>query len=405
MTFFSTHTETAEATPCEAVTKARGQVYSGIGGQAVLEGMMMRNGKRYSVGVRKPDGSIEVMEDTYISMTDRFAICKAPFIRGIFSFIDSMVLGTKCLNYSATFIEDDPEDAEQEPTKFEKWLDDTFGEKLEPVLSGIVMVFSFVVAIGLFVVFPAFIASFLKPMLPSEALLGLIEGIIRVGLFVIYIKLVSRMPDIRRTFQYHGAEHKCINCVEHGLPLTVENVAASSKEHKRCGTSFIVYVMLISIMLFMVIRFDNIMLKLASRLVLIPVIAGISYEVLRIVGTHDNALTRILFIPGMWMQGLTTFEPDNSEIEVAIAAVEKVFDWREFEKKTFGLEFPENKAADSANDTLEPEISEDNAENAVNSDDNVTSAREIKADEPDNVNANADDLMISEPLPATGTEN
>lgn len=331
-----------EMTPCEAMAQAQGQVYSGIGGQAVLEGMMMRNGQKYSVGVRKPDGTIEVMEDTYISMTDKYPICKAPFIRGIFSFVDSMVLGTKCLNYSASFIEDDPEDADREPGKFEKWLDDTFGEKLEPVISGVVMVFSFALAMVLFVLFPAFVASFLKPMLPHESLLGLIEGIIRVAIFVIYIKLISRTPDIARTFQYHGAEHKCINCVEHGLPLTVRNVAASSKEHKRCGTSFIVYVMLISILLFMVIRFDNIWLKLASRLVLIPVIAGISYEVLRIVGTQDNAITRILFIPGMWMQGLTTSEPDDQEIEVAIAAVEKVFDWRKFEHDTFGIDFPED---------------------------------------------------------------
>ena len=330
---------------CSVSEKCRGQVYSGIGGQAVLEGMMMRNGSKYSVGVRKPDGTIEVMEDTYISMTDKYPICKAPFIRGIFSFVDSMVLGTKCLNYSASFIEDDPEDADKEPGKLEKWLDDTFGEKLEPVITGIVMFFSFAFAMALFVLLPAWVASFLKPFLPHESLLGFIEGIIRVTLFVIYIKIVSRTPDIARTFQYHGAEHKCINCVEHGLPLTVRNVAASSKEHKRCGTSFIVYVMLISILLFMVIRFDDIWLKLASRLVLIPVIAGISYEVLRIVGMYDNALTRLLFIPGMWMQGLTTKEPDDSEIEVAIAAVEKVFDWRKFEKDTFGIDFQENESA------------------------------------------------------------
>lgn len=329
--------------PCNKEGKCQGQVYSGIGGQAVLEGMMMRNGAKYSVGVRKPDGTIEVMEDTYISLTDKYPVLKAPFIRGMFSFVDSMILGTKCLNYSASFIEDDPEDAGKEPGKFEKWLDDTFGDRVEPVLSGIIMVFSFALAMGLFVLLPAWVASFLKPMLPHEALLGFIEGIIRVTLFVIYIKLISRTPDIARTFQYHGAEHKCINCVEHGLPLTIRNVAASSKEHKRCGTSFIVYVMLISILLFMVIRFDNIWLKLLSRLVLIPVIAGISYEVLRIVGMYDNALTRLLFIPGMWMQGLTTSEPDDSEIEVAIAAVEKVFDWRKFEEDTFGTVFKDGE--------------------------------------------------------------
>ncbi len=315
------------------------QIYSGIGGQAVIEGMMMRNGKRYSVGVRKPDGSIAVMEDEYISMTDKYPILKAPLIRGVFSFVDSMVLGMRCLTFSASFLEDDPEDAEKEPSKFEAWLDRTFGDKLEPVLETMVMIFSFVIALLMFVIFPTWIAGFLKPMLPHASLLGLIEGLIRVLIFILYIKVISRTPDIARTFQYHGAEHKCINCVEHGLPLTVDNVAASSKEHKRCGTSFIVYVMLISILLFMVIRVDTIWMRLLSRIVLIPVIAGVSFEVLRLVGTHDNALTRILFIPGMWMQGLTTSEPDRAEIEVAIAAVERVFDWRAFEKETFGLDF------------------------------------------------------------------
>lgn len=315
------------------------QMYSGIGGQAVIEGMMMRNGKRYSVGVRKPDGSIAVMEDEYISMTDKYPILKAPLIRGVFSFVDSMVLGMRCLTFSASFLEDDPEDAEKEPSKFEAWLDRTFGDKLEPVLETIVMIFSFVIALLMFVIFPTWIAGFLKPMLPHASLLGLIEGLIRVLIFILYIKVISRTPDIARTFQYHGAEHKCINCVEHGLPLTVDNVAASSKEHKRCGTSFIVYVMLISILLFMVIRVDTIWMRLLSRIVLIPVIAGVSFEVLRLVGTHDNVLTRILFIPGMWMQGLTTSEPDRAEIEVAIAAVERVFDWRAFEKETFGLDF------------------------------------------------------------------
>ena len=299
----SLNSTTNSEIPAENLTPPsapQSQIYSGIGGQAVIEGMMMRNGQRYSVGVRKPDGSIAVMEDTYISMTDKHPFLKAPLIRGVFSFVDSMVLGMRCLTFSASFLEDDPEDAEKEPTKFEAWLDRTFGDKLEPVLETIVMVFSFVVAMLLFVIFPTWIAGFLKPLLPHESLLGLIEGVIRVLLFI-----------IARTFQYHGAEHKCINCVEHGLPLTVDNVAASSKEHKRCGTSFIVYVMLISILLFMVIRVDTIWMRLLSRIILIPVIAGVSFEVLRLVGTHDNALTRLLFIPGMWMQGLTTREPDR----------------------------------------------------------------------------------------------
>lgn len=317
------------------------QVYSGIGGQAVLEGIMMKNKTRYAVSVRKPDGSIDVKEDEYLSLTDKHPILNVPFLRGIFSFADSMVLGMRCLNYSASFYEDDEEEAGKEPSNLEKRMQGLMGEKAESILSGAVMVFSFAVALLLFVVFPAWVMSFLKRFIGSELALSLLEGAFRVALFVLYILLVSRMPDIARTFQYHGAEHKCINCIEHGLPLTVENVAASSKEHKRCGTSFIVYVLMISILFFMVFRFENIWAKLLSRLVLIPGIAGVSYEVLRIVGTKDNALTRLLFVPGMWMQGLTTKEPDEKEIEVAIEAVEKVFDWKEFEEKHFGHAFGE----------------------------------------------------------------
>lgn len=322
-------------TACEKLAAKNGQIYSGIGGQAVIEGIMMKNGEKYAVGVRKPDGSIEVREDGYVSMSDKYSFCKLPFIRGVFSFVDSMILGMKALTYSASFFEDD-EDVE--PSGFEKFLDRVFGEKVEAVLSTVVVALSFVAALGLFVLFPAWLAGLLKQWLPNESVLGFIEGIIRVMIFVVYIKVISRTPDIARTFQYHGAEHKCINCVEHGLPLTVENVAKSSKEHKRCGTSFIVYVMLISILLFMVIRVDGVLLKFVSRIILIPVIAGISYEVLRVVGLHDNAFTNFLFIPGMWMQGLTTSEPDHDQIEVAIAAVEKVFDWKAFEKEKFGIE-------------------------------------------------------------------
>ena len=309
------------------------QIYSGIGGQAVIEGIMMKNGTDYAVGVRKPDGTIAVEKSKYISMTDRYPFLKIPFIRGIFSFADSMILGMRALNLSAEYYGED--DTEEEPGKLEKWFSDKLGEKAESILQGIVMVFSFAAAILLFVLFPAFVAGLFKPWIRREAWIGLIEGIFRVFLFVLYIKLVSRMPDIRRTFEYHGAEHKCINCVEHGLPLTVDNVLSSSKEHKRCGTSFIVYVMLISILLFMVIRTDTIWLRFLSRIILIPVIAGISYEVLRIVGMHDNLLTHILFIPGMWMQGLTTKEPDREEAEGAIRALEAVFDWRQFLEKNF----------------------------------------------------------------------
>ena len=315
------------------------QVYSGIGGQAVIEGIMMKNKEDYSVAVRKPDGSIDVIQGEYLSLTDRYPFFRLPFLRGILSFYDSMALGMKCLSHSASFYEDDEG---SEPGKLEQFLDKLFGEKVEQVLSALVMVFSFAMALFIFVALPTILLSFVKKFLPIESALAFLEGLLRILIFVLYIKLISRAKDIRRTFEYHGAEHKCINCVEHGLDLTVDNVMASSKEHKRCGTSFIVYVMMISIFLFMFLHFDSLYLKILSRLLLIPVIAGISYEVLRLVGMVDNPLTRLLFIPGMWMQGLTTKEPERDEVEVAIAAVERVFDWRAFQKKAF----PEKAASE-----------------------------------------------------------
>lgn len=247
-----------------------------------------------------------------------------------------MILGMKTLTYSASFFEDDEE---EEPGRFEKFLDRVFGEKLESVIMSIVMVLSFILAIGIFMILPLVIANFFKSFITSEHVMAVLEGVIRIAIFIAYIKLVSRMEDIRRTFMYHGAEHKCINCVEHGHPLTVENVRASSKEHKRCGTSFILIVMIISILFFMVIRIDNIGLRMLSRIILIPVIAGVSYEILQLAGRSNSKFMDLVSRPGMWMQGLTTTEPDDSMIEVAIAATEAVFDWKEYLKENF----PETK--------------------------------------------------------------
>lgn len=311
----------------------KGQMYSGIGGQAVIEGIMMKNRENYAVAVRRPDGEIELKREKHVSLPDRYPLLKLPFIRGVFSFADSMVLGMSCLSFSASFFEDDEGST---PSRLELWLDRVFGERLEAVISTAVIIVSFLLAMLIFVLLPTFLIGLLKRLVHSEALLALMEGMLRVLIFIIYIKLISRTPDIRRTFQYHGAEHKCINCIEHGLPLTVENVMSSSKEHKRCGTSFIVYVMMISILLFMLLSFDTLWLKLLSRLLLIPLIAGISYELLRLVGLYDNRITALLFIPGMWMQGLTTTEPDERQVEVAIAATEAVFDWREFLCRNYG---------------------------------------------------------------------
>ena len=306
--------------------------YSGIGGQAVIEGIMMMNRNDYAVAVRRPDGEIEIKKDKYESITTKAKILSLPFIRGVFRFADSMILGMKTLTYSASFFEDDEE---EEPGRFEKFLDRVFGEKLESVIMSIVMVLSFILAIGIFMILPLVIANFFKSFITSEHVMAVLEGVIRIAIFIAYIKLVSRMEDIRRTFMYHGAEHKCINCVEHGHPLTVENVRASSKEHKRCGTSFILIVMIISILFFMVVRPETLWMRIVSRIVLIPAIAGVSYELLRFAGRHDSKLVNILSRPGMWMQGLTTTEPDDSMIEVAIAAVEEVFDWKAYLDENF----------------------------------------------------------------------
>lgn len=312
--------------------------YSGIGGQAVIEGIMMMNKDDYAVAVRKPDGEIEIKKDKYESITKKAKILRLPFVRGVFRFADSMIVGMKTLTYSASFFEDDED---SEPGRFEKFLDRVFGEKLESVIMTAVMILSFVLAIAIFMILPLVIANLFRRFITSENVMAVLEGFIRIGIFIAYIKLVSRMEDIRRTFMYHGAEHKCINCVEHGLPLTVDNVRISSKEHKRCGTSFILIVMVISIFFFMIIRIDGIALRMASRIILIPVIAGVSYEILQLAGRSNSKFMDLVSRPGMWMQGLTTKEPDDSMIEVAIAATEAVFDWKTYLRENF----PEGKEA------------------------------------------------------------
>ena len=318
--------------------------YSGIGGQAVLEGIMMKNKDNYATAVRKPDGKIAIMKDTYVSMTEKVKLFSLPFVRGIFSFADSMILGMKTLTWSAGFIEGDEE--EEEPGKLEQFLIDKLGEKLEGALMAVVMVFSVFMAIAIFMVLPLLIANVFRRFITSETVMAMIEGLIRIGIFIGYIKLISRMDDIKRTFMYHGSEHKCINCLENGLVLNVENVRKSSKEHKRCGTSFLLIVMVISILFFMVIRVDTIWLRIVSRIILIPVIAGVSYEVLRLAGTSNSKIMDIISRPGMWMQGLTTKEPDDSMIEAAIAAVEQVFDWKSYLEENFPEKYPKGYFSD-----------------------------------------------------------
>lgn len=307
---------------------------SGIGGQAVMEGIMMRNGSEYSVAVRKENGEIEVKKETYKGVGSKCRLFRLPFIRGIFSFVDSLVLGMKSLNYSASLFMEDGEE-EEEPGRFEKWLQKKFGDKAEKVIMDLTMVISIILAMGIFMVFPTWVSTLMKPLLGNGIWMALFEGVLRIASFIAYVGLISLMPDIKRTYMYHGAEHKCINCIEHGLPLTVENVMKSSKEHKRCGTSFLLIVMVISILFFLVIRPETLWLRLVSRILLIPVIAGVSFEFLRLAGNSDNPVVNLLSKPGLMLQGLTTKEPDEKMAEVAICAVEAVFDWKAYEEANF----------------------------------------------------------------------
>ena len=298
---------------------------SGIGGQAVMEGIMMRNGSEYSVAVRKENGEIEVKKETYKGVGSKCKLFRLPFIRGIFSFVDSLVLGMKSLNYSASLFMEDGE--EEEPGRFEKWLQKKFGDKAEKVIMDLTMVISIILAMGIFMVFPTWVSTLMKPLLGNGIWMALFEGVLRIAIFIAYVGLISLMPDIKRTYMY--------NCIDHGLPLTVENVMKSSKEHKRCGTSFLLIVMVISILFFLVIRPETLWLRLVSRILLIPVIAGVSFEFLRLAGNSDNPVVNLLSKPGLMLQGLTTKEPDEKMAEVAICAVEAVFDWKAYEEANF----------------------------------------------------------------------
>ena len=307
----------------------------GIGGQAVLEGVMMKKGDLYAVTVRKPDGELVVDTEEFHGVLHGNKIKNTPFIRGIFNFVDSLVLGTRTLNYSSQFFDD--ESAKE--TSFDQWFKKVFKDKADNVVAGVTVVLSIVLAIAIFMVLPYFISSLLDSFVRNNTILAIIEGIIRLAIFVGYVVLISAMEDIKRVYMYHGAEHKCINCIERGRELTVENVMESSRLHKRCGTSFMLFVMMISIIVFMLIKVDDPMMRVLVRILLVPVIAGISYEVIRLAGNNSsNILVKIISAPGMWLQTLTTKEPTEDMVEVAIKSVEAVFDWREYLKEEFGYD-------------------------------------------------------------------
>ena len=367
--------------------------FSGIGGQAVLEGIMMRNGKKYAVAVRKPDGNIAVDVKSAKSVTEGHKWMKVPFVRGVFSFVDALKIGIGTIMYSSQFYDDDGNPIEQETGAADaeqaaaeaaaraeeedilrlspdepitlskkdasKAKDDKKKERDEKAVMAVSFVLAFVLAIVLFSLLPTFLASFLRNITESSFLIALAEGLLRIAIFVGYVAAISAMKDIKRTYMYHGAEHKCINCVEHELPLTVENVRVSSKQHKRCGTSFLLIVMIISVFVFMFIKIDNVALRMLSRVLMIPVIAGISFEFLQLAGRSESKVIDILSRPGLWLQGLTTKEPDDSMIEVAIAATEAVFDWREF----LGIKEEETDAQAEAAEQSEDEDRAAQAEN------------------------------------------
>ena len=305
---------------------------SGIGGQAVIEGIMKRNTDKHSIAVRKPDNEIEVTVRESKVLTEKHKWMSYPVIRGVVSFIDSLITGISTINYSASFY-DDPD--EQKKTKADEIGKSIFKDKFESVLMALTVIVSVFLAVGLFMLLPYYVSRLVKGYVASKTLLNLIEGLVRVAIFILYLVLISLMKDIKRTFMYHGAEHKCINCIENGARLTVENVMNSSRYHKRCGTSFLFIVMFISVVFFIFIRVDNTALQIVIRLLLVPVIAGVSYEFIRWAGRNDNGFTVALSRPGMWLQKLTTREPDEDMVEVAIKAVEEVFDWEAFLKEYY----------------------------------------------------------------------
>ena len=312
---------------------------SNIGGQAVIEGIMMMNKDRYAVAVRKPDQEIVVKVEEHRPLARHEKILKLPIIRGVFSFVDSLVTGMKCLMYSATFYEDEEEEQKRkEMSEEERQAALRKKEKDDSLMMYGSVVFSVVVAIAVFMLLPYFLASQLGRMQVPHLAVTIVEALVRVGIFVLYLWAISRMQDIQRVFMYHGAEHKCINCIEHGMELNVENVMKSSREHKRCGTSFLMYVIIISIIFFLFIQVDSPILRVALRVLLVPVIAGVSYEIIRFAGKFDNKAVNLISRPGMMLQHLTTREPEPEMVEVAIAAVEAVFDWKAYLRENFGEE-------------------------------------------------------------------
>lgn len=317
---------------------------SGIGGQAVIEGVMMKNRDEYAIAVRKPNNEIEVVNHDCNSLMQKYKVCNLPIIRGVVAFIESLVIGTKTITYSASFYDDEESMTEKEKERAKK-KEAKKAEKAakraaagkppkkdseDKLFMAVSISLSVIMAVLIFILLPMGLSVLMQRFIKSHVAISILEGILRLVIFMAYIYLISKMEDIQRVFMYHGAEHKTINCIENGYDLTVENVRIQSREHKRCGTSFLLFVVIISSIFFIFIRVDNILLKTVTRLLLVPVIAGVSYEIIRLAGKSENKIVAAISKPGLWLQGMTTREPDDSMIEVAIASVEAVFDWRTF---------------------------------------------------------------------------
>ena len=316
-----------------------------IGGQAVLEGIMMKGSDRYALAVRKADNTIEVEVKDYVSLNTKWHTAKIPVIRGVVSFIESLYIGLGTLMRSSEFIEDEEDDKNKKASgeasnkvdkeikkEADKEADKKDKDEADKAYLIGTLVISLFFAVGLFMLLPAWVSNFIYKITDKHWIVNLSEGLIRMAIFLVYIVAISRMPDIKRTFMYHGAEHKAINCMEAGDDLTAENVLKHTRFHKRCGTSFIFIVMIISIIVFMFVKTDTIWLRLLSRILLVPFIAGISFEFIRYAGAHDNAISRTLSAPGLWIQRLTTIEPSLDMAEVAVKSVEAVIDWKEYVK-------------------------------------------------------------------------
>ena len=335
---------------------------SGIGGQALMEGVMMRNGRDYACAVRKTDGEIEMMHGEHTGIGGSEKLRKIPFVRGPFIFLDSMKLGLSTLNWSSSlFIEEEDKketaasEAEEHdnnlaPMQEQQAEKDAGGREKreaeknaasrkssagETALMGASILFALALSIGLFIVLPTSMVRLMKKTVTNTALISLLEGVIRIAIFLLYIYLISLMKEIRRVFMYHGAEHKCINCVEHGLPLTVDNVRKSTRFHKRCGTSFILFTLLVSIFVGIFLPKEPLLLRIGCKLLALPIVMSLSYEFIRLAGSSDNKFISALSKPGLWLQRLTTKEPTDDMIEVGIASVEAVFDWKDWEEKNF----------------------------------------------------------------------